>query len=275
MLFKLSTTFVFLAALAQVKAAPTLISRHEGDDDSASAGTSTSDLVKKNALEAQQYNARFADYQSQPMLARWSVQKCSTGTQCFALPLVAKAGTSLACDTQADANLHSEDGEDIPDCEEEEDDEETSTATPTASIVARDEPHFFDRRQASTILSLPHCHSYCGHRSNGIVTVTIVSTATVTVSATDCAATGTSSDIPVVTSSSTRAPLTVVSATPSASTSSTLATVSASSTVSSATGASTSASPSASVILLTSSPATGTGSPSSSFSFSVRPTQSA
>ena len=60
MLFKLSTAFVFLAALAQVKAAPTLISRHEGHDDSASAGTSTSDLVKKNALEAQQHNARFA-----------------------------------------------------------------------------------------------------------------------------------------------------------------------------------------------------------------------
>ncbi|TEB30004.1 hypothetical protein FA13DRAFT_1609448, partial [Coprinellus micaceus] len=89
---------------------------------SASAGTSTSDLVKKNALEAQQYNARFATIKATDACqgsemacvegafascvnGKWSVQKCSTGTQCFALPLVAKAGTSLACDTQADANL--------------------------------------------------------------------------------------------------------------------------------------------------------------------------
>ncbi|KAJ3517133.1 hypothetical protein NMY22_g14032 [Coprinellus aureogranulatus] len=64
--FKLPiATAILLAALsAQVKAAPTptLFSRHEGHDDSASAGTSTavSDLVKNNALQAQQHNARFA-----------------------------------------------------------------------------------------------------------------------------------------------------------------------------------------------------------------------
>lgn len=34
---------------------------------------------------------------------KFAVTPCSGGTQCFALPLVNKPGTSLACDTQADA----------------------------------------------------------------------------------------------------------------------------------------------------------------------------
>jgi hypothetical protein len=34
---------------------------------------------------------------------KFQVTACSGGTQCFALPLVNKAGTSLTCDSQADA----------------------------------------------------------------------------------------------------------------------------------------------------------------------------
>ena len=64
MIFKLSTAVVFLgyvAVLAPVKAAPTLIARHEGHDDSSSAGASSTatGFAQQNAIDAQKLNARF------------------------------------------------------------------------------------------------------------------------------------------------------------------------------------------------------------------------
>ena len=39
---------------------------------------------------------------------QWQVQKCSGNLRCYALPLVNKAGTSLACDTQEDSKARFE-----------------------------------------------------------------------------------------------------------------------------------------------------------------------
>lgn len=125
MIFKLSTAFVFLAhvaILAPVRAAPTLIARHEGHDESSSAGapSSATPFAKQNALDAQKLNARFKTIKAtdsctgnemacidggfaQCVGGQWQVQKCSGNLRCYALPLVNKAGTSLACDTQEDS----------------------------------------------------------------------------------------------------------------------------------------------------------------------------
>jgi len=73
-----------------------------------------------NGEQAQQLNAQFATLKStdsctdgqqacvdgqfaQCVGGAWAVVGCSGGTQCFALPLVNKAGTSITCDTEADA----------------------------------------------------------------------------------------------------------------------------------------------------------------------------
>ncbi|KAF9446590.1 hypothetical protein P691DRAFT_621014, partial [Macrolepiota fuliginosa MF-IS2] len=79
------------------------------------------DFVKQNGLDAQNQNAQFATMKAtdscqdgsnacvtgsfaQCVGGKWMLQPCSGDLKCFALPLVNKAGTSLACDTEADAN---------------------------------------------------------------------------------------------------------------------------------------------------------------------------
>ncbi|CAL1708901.1 unnamed protein product [Somion occarium] len=75
---------------------------------------------KQNALDAQKLNAQFAglkasdsctDGQSacvegsfaQCVGSAWTLKSCGSDLTCFALPLVAKPGTSLTCDTESDA----------------------------------------------------------------------------------------------------------------------------------------------------------------------------
>ncbi|RXW17307.1 hypothetical protein EST38_g8549 [Candolleomyces aberdarensis] len=295
MIFKLSTAFVFLAyvaVLAPVKAAPTLIARHEGHDEPSSAGASSSatNFAKQNALDAQKLNAKFKTIKAtdsctnnemacidggfaQCVGGQWQVQKCAGSLRCYALPLVNKAGTSLACDSQegskarfevagvsggtdgADASstpsteagddedevedcdeevLDQIDEEDLPECDDDEAfPEATSTAANQAAPTkaAADEDSHVYRRQASTIATLPPLGQTAAPTgtvnpatstsdpvvtptvvigTNGIVTVTVVST--VTVSATDCAAT--SSTVPVA---SAPTPISVSSAVPSSS----------------------------------------------------------
>ncbi|KIK95516.1 hypothetical protein PAXRUDRAFT_96218, partial [Paxillus rubicundulus Ve08.2h10] len=74
----------------------------------------------QNGLDAQKLNAQFATLTAnstctdgdqaciagsfaQCVGGTWTLQACSSGLGCYALPLVAKAGTSLACDTLSDA----------------------------------------------------------------------------------------------------------------------------------------------------------------------------
>ncbi|KAI0071539.1 hypothetical protein K474DRAFT_1606787, partial [Panus rudis PR-1116 ss-1] len=75
---------------------------------------------KDNAEQAQQQNAQFASLKAtdtcteneqacvessfaQCVGGKWALTPCSSGTQCVALPLVNKPGTSIACDTKEDA----------------------------------------------------------------------------------------------------------------------------------------------------------------------------
>ncbi|KAG2751178.1 hypothetical protein P692DRAFT_20641526, partial [Suillus brevipes Sb2] len=75
---------------------------------------------QQNGLDAQKLNAQFAKMSAndsctsggqaciggafaQCVGSNWTLTPCSSGLSCFALPLVTKAGTSLACDTQSDA----------------------------------------------------------------------------------------------------------------------------------------------------------------------------
>ncbi|KAG2358278.1 hypothetical protein BDR07DRAFT_1295469, partial [Suillus spraguei] len=75
---------------------------------------------QQNGLDAQKLNAQFATMTSNDSCTSgtqacvggafaqcignsWELTPCSSGLSCFALPLVTKAGTSLACDTQSDA----------------------------------------------------------------------------------------------------------------------------------------------------------------------------
>ncbi|KAG1741486.1 uncharacterized protein EDB91DRAFT_1052759, partial [Suillus paluster] len=84
------------------------------------ASNSSGFSQEQNGLDAQKLNAQFAtlsandsctsDAQAcvggafaQCVGSSWELTPCSSGLSCFALPLVAKAGTSLACDTQSDA----------------------------------------------------------------------------------------------------------------------------------------------------------------------------
>ncbi|QRV82908.1 hypothetical protein RhiJN_10924 [Ceratobasidium sp. AG-Ba] len=74
----------------------------------------------QNGLDAQKLNKSFASLSAnskcqdgqqacinggfaQCVGGKFNISPCSGGTQCFALPLVNKAGTSLTCDTRADA----------------------------------------------------------------------------------------------------------------------------------------------------------------------------
>ncbi|KAG1859162.1 hypothetical protein C8R48DRAFT_605879, partial [Suillus tomentosus] len=76
---------------------------------------------QQNGLDAQKLNAQFATMTAndsctsgaqacissafaQCIGSSWDLTPCSSGLSCFALPLVTKAGTSLACDTQSDAD---------------------------------------------------------------------------------------------------------------------------------------------------------------------------
>ncbi|EIN08910.1 hypothetical protein PUNSTDRAFT_120434 [Punctularia strigosozonata HHB-11173 SS5] len=87
---------------------------------SASASSSSSDFHLQNGKDAQALNAKFASLTSsdscsdgeqacvsgsfaQCVGGTWTVSQCAAGTSCFALPLVNKAGTSLTCDSQSDA----------------------------------------------------------------------------------------------------------------------------------------------------------------------------
>lgn len=75
---------------------------------------------RQNGLDAQQLNRSFDSLTAdspcndgeqacveggfaQCVGGAFQITQCSGGTQCFALPLVNKAGTSLTCDTEADA----------------------------------------------------------------------------------------------------------------------------------------------------------------------------
>ncbi|RPD56916.1 hypothetical protein L226DRAFT_468079, partial [Lentinus tigrinus ALCF2SS1-7] len=95
------SALVFLALAALSQAAP-------------------ADFQKQNALDAQKLNAKFATLTADSSCndgdqacvsggfaqcsgGKFQVTPCSGGTQCFALPLVNKAGTSLTCDSADDA----------------------------------------------------------------------------------------------------------------------------------------------------------------------------
>ncbi|KIY74364.1 hypothetical protein CYLTODRAFT_364087 [Cylindrobasidium torrendii FP15055 ss-10] len=85
---------------------------------SASAG---GDFLKANGEQAIQENQEFEGLSAddscndgetacveggfaQCVGGAWSITDCSSGTQCFSLPLVNKAGTSITCSTQEDAD---------------------------------------------------------------------------------------------------------------------------------------------------------------------------
>ncbi|KAH8101854.1 hypothetical protein BXZ70DRAFT_891199, partial [Cristinia sonorae] len=87
----------------------------------APAASDSSDFKKQNGLDAQKQNAQFATLKASDPCAegtqacveqafaqcvggKWALTKCSGGTVCTALPLVNKPGTSITCDTQADAD---------------------------------------------------------------------------------------------------------------------------------------------------------------------------
>ncbi|KAG2146291.1 hypothetical protein DEU56DRAFT_706413, partial [Suillus clintonianus] len=74
----------------------------------------------QNGLDAQKLNAQFANMSvndpcindiqacvggafAQCVGRSWELTHCSSGLSCYALPLVNKAGTALACDTKSDA----------------------------------------------------------------------------------------------------------------------------------------------------------------------------
>ncbi|KAF8838945.1 hypothetical protein BDN67DRAFT_906454, partial [Paxillus ammoniavirescens] len=84
------------------------------------SNTTTGFSQMQNGLDAQKLNAQFATLTAnstctdgdqacvagsfaQCVGSTWALQACSSGLSCFALPLVVKAGTSLACDTLSDA----------------------------------------------------------------------------------------------------------------------------------------------------------------------------
>ncbi|KIJ51073.1 hypothetical protein M422DRAFT_159022 [Sphaerobolus stellatus SS14] len=88
---------------------------------SATSTASSGDFQQQNGKDAQTQNAAFAQLTAdstcnegdqacvnggfaQCVGGKFEIQACAGGTQCFALPLVNKAGTSLACTTEADAS---------------------------------------------------------------------------------------------------------------------------------------------------------------------------
>ncbi|KAG2003457.1 hypothetical protein CC2G_004059 [Coprinopsis cinerea AmutBmut pab1-1] len=170
-MFKLSTSFVLLtalAALAPVQGAPALAARQG------------SDVHRQNALDAQRLNAQYATIKAtdscrsgenacvdggfaQCIAGKWVVQPCAGALRCYALPLVNAPGTSNTCDTQEGAELRfknagvqggtrgngsssppapAEDDEDIPDCDDEDEEDLAERA------FAEDETYrYFYRRQ--------------------------------------------------------------------------------------------------------------------------------
>ncbi|PBK70601.1 hypothetical protein ARMSODRAFT_884202, partial [Armillaria solidipes] len=121
-----SSSFVLLATLAcrlaSVAAAPTGFEflSVRADTNSTSSSSSSSSFAGANGLKAQQLNAQFASLSTndscttgdqacvnggfaQCVGGTWEVTECSSGTSCFALPLVNSAGTSLSCDSESDA----------------------------------------------------------------------------------------------------------------------------------------------------------------------------
>lgn len=77
--------------------------------------------LKQNGISAQQLNTQFASIKktdscngsamacvegafAQCVGSKWVLTECASGTQCFALPLVNKVGTSITCDSNADTN---------------------------------------------------------------------------------------------------------------------------------------------------------------------------
>ncbi|KAI0747092.1 hypothetical protein C8Q80DRAFT_1105924, partial [Daedaleopsis nitida] len=78
------------------------------------------DFKKQNAIDAQALNAKFASLTASSSCTtgdqacvqggfaqctdgKFAVTQCAGGTSCFALPLVNKPGTSIACDSADDA----------------------------------------------------------------------------------------------------------------------------------------------------------------------------
>jgi len=90
------------------------------DNKGSGSNNSGSSFKLTNGQDAQKLNAQFATLSAtgsctegdqacvsggfaQCVGGKFVIAQCSGGTQCFALPLVNKAGTSLSCTTQADA----------------------------------------------------------------------------------------------------------------------------------------------------------------------------
>ncbi|KAH7922925.1 hypothetical protein BV22DRAFT_1016401, partial [Leucogyrophana mollusca] len=109
-----------LAVLALLTNAAPLASPSTDSLITRSTNSSSGFSQQQNALDAQKQNVEFATLASsdsctagtqacingsfaQCQGTMWMLAPCSSGTSCFALPLVAKAGTSLSCDTQDDA----------------------------------------------------------------------------------------------------------------------------------------------------------------------------
>jgi hypothetical protein len=102
-------------------AGPTPASNSNSNSGTPAANTGDATSFKlQNGIDAQKLNKSFASLTAsssceagdqacvdggfaQCVGGKFQVSACSGGTQCFALPLVNKAGTSVTCDTQADA----------------------------------------------------------------------------------------------------------------------------------------------------------------------------
>ncbi|EJF60616.1 hypothetical protein DICSQDRAFT_137422 [Dichomitus squalens LYAD-421 SS1] len=108
------------AAASSTEAAATTTSAAASATSSASSSSSSSDFQLQNALDAQKLNAQFVTLSADSTCnegdqacidggfamcvgGKFINMGCAATTQCFALPLVNKPGTSLACTTQDDA----------------------------------------------------------------------------------------------------------------------------------------------------------------------------
>lgn len=120
-----STSTAATAAATSASSSASTGSSSSGSAGSSSTGSSstnastTSSFQKQNGLDAIALNQQFASLTpSSPCTAgsnacvnggfaqcvnnKFAITQCSGGTQCFALPLVNKPGTSIACTTKAD-----------------------------------------------------------------------------------------------------------------------------------------------------------------------------
>ncbi|KNZ81592.1 hypothetical protein J132_11224 [Termitomyces sp. J132] len=123
MFFRTSSVLILMACLvdlAPVKGAPTLFTIRQEETTNATT-QSTGSFQKQNALDAQKLNAQLNALKesdsctdgaiacintsfAQCIQAKWVLSECPSGLRCVALPLVNKPGTTLACDTDTDAN---------------------------------------------------------------------------------------------------------------------------------------------------------------------------